>query len=104
MATKKPTTTKDVESITTLALRGPRITEKATVVAEQNVYTFNVAPTATKPEIVKAIKALYGVTPTKIAIVNRPARKVFKRGKLGVKSGAKKAMVYLKKGDKIEFA
>ncbi len=103
MATKK-TTTKEAGALQGIVLRGPRITEKATIVAEQNVYTFNVAPTTTKPEIAKAIKALYDVTPVKIAVVNRGPRKVFVKGKLGTKSGVKKAMVYLKKGDKIDFA
>lgn len=103
MAAKK-TTTKEMGKLQARVLRTPRITEKATIVAEKNVYTFNVDPKATKSEIVKAIQALYDVTPVKVAVVNRPARKVFVRGKLGTKSGSKKAMVYLKKGDKIDFA
>lgn len=80
----------------------PRITEKASLVLESNVYTFEVAPTATKNQIEGAIKIFYKVSPTKIRIVRNPAKKVFLRGKKGVKAGVKKAYVYLKKGDKIE--
>jgi large subunit ribosomal protein L23 len=101
MATKK--TTKE-NTVKTLVLRGPRLTEKATRVSENNVYTFNVDPSATKPEIKKAIISLYGVTPVKIAISNRAPQTIFVRGKIGKTSGRKKAMVYLKKGDTIEFA
>lgn len=80
----------------------PRITEKATLVLESNVYTFEVAPDATKNQIEGAIKIFYKVNPVKIRIVKNPAKKVFLRGKKGVKAGVKKAYVYLKKGDKIE--
>lgn len=101
MATKKTSKEKTVQ---TIVIRGPRLTEKATVVAENNVYTFNVNPSATKSEIKKAISALYGVNPVKVAIVNRAPQAIFVRGKKGFTAGRKKAMVYLKKGDTIEFA
>jgi len=101
MATKKTNKEKTVQ---TLVLHGPRLTEKATVVAENRVYTFNVDRNATKSEIKKAIEALYGVIPVKIATSNRAPQAVFVRGKKGFTAGRKKAMVYLKKGDNIEFA
>lgn len=83
---------------------GPRITEKSAMGAEKGVYTFNVLPTANKSEIIKAIKTLYKVVPEKISITVRPEKKVFRRGVMGTKQGGKKAVVYLKKGDKITFA
>jgi len=43
------------------------------------------------------------VKPEKVRVAAIPAKKVFVRGKKGVKSGGKKAYVYLKKGDKIEL-
>lgn len=83
----------------------PRITEKAGIMSEKlNVYTFEVALNSTKDTISKEIKTLYKVTPTKVRIVNLPARKVFVRGKKGEQSAVKKALVYLKKGDKINLA
>jgi len=82
---------------------GARITEKAATGAEKGRYTFNVDPSTNKSEIAKAIKAQYKVTPVKINITLRKEKQVFLRGKKGVKQGGKKAVVYLKKGDKIEF-
>lgn len=85
-------------------LQRPRITEKAAILAEErNVYTFNVDPKASKKEIEKAIIANYKVRPIKINISDIKRKKVITRGKKGIKAGGKKAMVYLKEGDKIEF-
>lgn len=80
----------------------PRVTEKASYVLESNVYTFEVAASATKEQIESAVKAFYKVSPLRINIVKNPAKKVLVRGKRGVKAGVKKAYVYLKAGDKIE--
>lgn len=88
---------------TSSVLLRPHITEKASMLAEKNVYVFEVRPRANKHEVISAIKSVYNVTPTRVHIVNLPAKKVFSRGKKGMRSGLKKAMVYLKHGDKIEF-
>jgi large subunit ribosomal protein L23 len=89
--------------ITMKLIKNPRVTEKASFAAEQNVYTFNVSPDANKNEIKKAIFSLYKVNPVKVNILSFPAKQIVVRGKKGVKQGGKKAFVYLKKGDKIEF-
>lgn len=82
----------------------PRITEKSAIGADKaGVYVFEVTKSATKTQIAASVKSKYKVTPTKIAVANIPDKKVFYRGKKGVKSGGKKAYVYLKKGDKIEL-
>ena len=81
----------------------PRITEKASMLAEKNTYVFEVHPKANKKEVAAAIMNAYKVTPARVHIVNLPAKKVFSRGKKGMQSGLKKAIVYLKHGDKIEF-
>jgi len=87
-----------------LIIKKPRITEKSGIQAEAlGVYTFEVTDKANKKNIAKAVKELYKVTPVKVNITNLPAKKVFSRGKVGRKSGVKKAIIYLKKGDKIEF-
>jgi large subunit ribosomal protein L23 len=80
----------------------PRITEKASLVAEANIYAFEIASTATKNQVAEAVKVFYKVTPIKVNIVKNPAKEIFVRGKKGRKSGVRKAYVYLKKGDKIE--
>ena len=83
----------------------PRITEKATdLQMSNNVYTFDVIKDANKKEIEKAIHALYGIVPEKVRVVMVPSKNIRTRnGGKGVKSGGKKAYVYLKKGDTIEF-
>ena len=84
-------------------LRGPRITEKAALGADKaGVYVFEVAKNATKKSISDSVHESYKVTPVKVRVAGIPARKVFVRGKMGVKKGGRKAYVYLKKGDKIE--
>ncbi len=84
-------------------IRQPRITEKASVQAEAGIYVFEVSKDSNKGTIAMAVKELYNVTPVKVSIVPIPKKKVFVRGKAGVKAGGKKAYVYLKKGDKIEL-
>lgn len=81
----------------------PRITEKASFVAERNIHTFEVAPRATKGQVASAIRAFYEVTPLKVNMVKNPAKITFIRGKKGKVAGIKKAYVYLKKGDKLEI-
>lgn len=81
----------------------PHITEKATVSGEKSVYVFEVDPRGTKSLIKQAFIGKYKVNPVKISTVTIPAKRVFVRGKVGSKSGYKKAYVYLKKGEKIEI-
>ncbi len=82
----------------------PRVTEKSSILTDKSVYTFNVPVNATKLEIKKVFVAKYKKNPTKLAIVRRGPKNVFKSGKRGKESGYKKVVVYLKKGETIEFA
>lgn len=99
MATKKAITQSKAYGV----LIAPRVTEKAAIVSENGVYTFMVAPTATKVAIAHAIKELYNVLPTKVAIVRVPAKTKMRRGIAGVVGATKKAYVTLPKGKTIEF-
>lgn len=84
----------------------PRITEKAVGKSEQNVYTFVVRRDATKYDVRDAVKALFGVTPVKVNIVNKSPRQFMARskGRTISEKGMKKAYVYLKQGDHIDLA
>ena len=84
-------------------IKNPRVTEKASFSAEQNVYTFDVSASTNKTEIKKAIFALYKVKPIKVNVLSVPKKHIMSKGRAGVKGGGRKALVYLKKGDKIEF-
>ena len=84
-------------------LKNPRITEKATMHSGEGVYTFDVTAGATKRDILKAVRALYSVSPRKVAIVSIPRKwkRNMRTGKKGQQGGGKKAYVYLKKGETI---
>ncbi len=84
----------------------PRITEKAANMTATNVYTFDVVRTATKTQVIAAIAAIYKVTPVKVNVVNTPAKRVRMRRKrgFGKTTATRKAYVYLKKGEEIQFA
>lgn len=87
----------------TQIIKNPRITEKASFAAGQNVYTFDITKEANKAEIKKAVFALYKVHPTKVNVLTVPRKNIFSRGQTGTRGGGRKAFVYLKKGDKIDF-
>ena len=86
-------------------LKNPRITEKATMHSDAGVYTFDVTAGATKRDIMKAVRALYSVSPRKVAIVSVPKKwkRNMRTGKRGQQGGGKKAYVYLKKGETINL-
>jgi large subunit ribosomal protein L23 len=90
----------------TSVLKHARITEKATVAQASNVYAFDVDTSASKRDIMQAVKSLYGVEARKVAVVNirRKAIRNARTGRVGVKGGGRKAYVYLKKGDSITVA
>ena len=87
-------------------LKAPVITEKAVRMTINSAYVFEVAMDATKNDIKTVIETLYKVTPIKVNIVRRGARKYVARfrNRRGTKPGVKKAYVFLKKGEKIDLA
>ena len=82
----------------------PRVTEKAMISTDKNKYIFNVTKNANKDNLRQEVKMTYKVSPLKINIVNTSARDVVRRGKPGRIAGFKKAILTLKKGDKIDIA
>lgn len=82
-------------------VRKPVITEKATLLLEENKYVFDVAKKATKPEIKKAIEKLFDVTVTKVNVQNLPRKKRRMGRFMGYKAQYKRAIVTLAEGDSI---
>jgi large subunit ribosomal protein L23 len=83
-----------------LVLR-PIVTEKATLLLEQNKYVFEVILKASKPEIKAAIESLFDVKVTGVNTI-RPPRKKRRVGKfVGYKPQYKRAIVTLAAGDSI---
>ena len=83
-------------------IRTPAITEKSTLVSENNQVVFNVAKDASKPEIKAAVEALFGV---KVKAVNTLLRKgKTKRFKTTIvtKEDVKNAIVTLVEGQSID--
>ena len=82
-------------------VRRPIVTEKATLLLEQNKYVFEVIPKATKPEIKAAIESLFDVKVTRVNTLN-PPRKKRRVGKfVGYKALYKRAIVTLAEGNSI---
>jgi large subunit ribosomal protein L23 len=82
----------------------PVITEKATVLSEQNKVVFKVAMDATKDEIAAAIETLFKVNVTKVnTMIVKGKTKRF-RGIMGRRNDVKKAIVTLAEGQSIDIA
>ena len=86
------------------SIRSPVITEKATILSEQNKTVFKVNKNANKKTIKKNIEKIFKVNVIKINIINKKTKKKIKQGKLSKKTGYKKAIITLKKGQSIDLA
>ena len=80
----------------------PVITEKATLLSEQNKVVFRVAADASKDEIAAAVEALFKVNVTKVNTLNVKGKTKRFRGRLGQRSDVKKAIVTLAEGQSID--
>ena len=81
----------------------PLITEKATLLSEQNKVVFRVAMESTKDEIAAAVEELFKVKVTKVnTLIQKGKTKRF-RGRPGRRSDLKKAIVTLQEGQSIDI-
>ena len=80
----------------------PIITEKATILSEQNKVVFRVAGTSTKDEIAAAVESLFKVNVTKVNTINVKGKTKRFRGIVGRRSDVKKAIVTLADGQSID--
>ena len=95
---------KKVSEIAYRVLIKPHITEKASILAQDNRYLFEVFQSATKGQVVQAVKAVYDVEVKSVRMVRIPSKKVrLGKRREGVKKGYKKAIVQLEQGQKIEI-
>ena len=80
----------------------PVITEKATLLSEQNKVVFRVAMDSTKDEISAAVEELFKVQVLKVnTLITKGKTKRF-RGRKGQRSDVKKAIVTLAEGQSID--
>ena len=82
----------------------PVITEKSTLVSENNQIVFNVAKRASKPEIKAAVEALFGVKVTAVNTLVRKGKIKRFRGFAGRQGDVKKAIVTLADGQSIDVS
>lgn len=73
----------------------PLVTEKSAVLASANKYVFVVKKNANRVAVRSAIKALYGVTPESVNVMNVRGKKVRFGRRRGKRSDWKKAVVTL---------
>jgi large subunit ribosomal protein L23 len=81
----------------------PVITEKATLLSEQNKVVFRVSQDSTKDEIAHAVEELFKVKVTKVntSVVKGKTKRF--RGIVGKRSDVKKAIVTLAEGQSIDI-
>jgi large subunit ribosomal protein L23 len=80
----------------------PHITEKATMLSDQNAVVFKVAPNASKPEIKAAVEAIFGVSVTGVNTIVQKGKTKRWKGKPYQRSDMKKAIVTLAEGQSID--
>ncbi len=80
----------------------PVITEKSTLMTDQNKVMFNVAKNATKPQIKEAVEALFGVKVKAVNTLVRKGKVKRFRNTIGRQSDVKKAVVTLEEGQTID--
>ena len=81
----------------------PHITEKSTMLSEQNAVVFKVAKDASKPEIKAAVEALFNVKVTGVNTMVTKGKTKRWKGQPYQRSDSKKAIVTLAEGDMIDI-
>ncbi len=81
---------------------GPIVTEKSTMLSENNVVTFKVPMTASKPQIKAAVEALFSVKVDAVNTIRQNGKTKRFKGVMGRRSDIKKAMVKLAEGHSID--
>lgn len=82
----------------------PVITEKSTMLSENNQVVFKVTLKATKSEIKEAVEALFGVKVTAVNTTTRKGKVKRFKGVVGRQSDVKKAIVTLAEGQSIDVS
>jgi|TARA_B100000959_G_scaffold209561_1_gene220072 large subunit ribosomal protein L23 len=82
----------------------PNVTEKSTSLSEFNKVVFKVSKNANKKLIKKNIEKIFKVNVVKINTINIREKVKMVRNKKAYKSGYKKAIITLKKGQSIDLA
>jgi large subunit ribosomal protein L23 len=81
------------------------VSEKSYALLEENVYTFEVAKSASKPEIRDAVESVFDVKVLKVNTLNRAGKRKRNRRMptFGKRPDVKRAYITLAEGDSIEL-
>ena len=93
----------DISGFSYEMVKEPHISEKANYLAEKNKYVFKVYQGTNKPEIKRSIEGIYGVNVLSVNIIKIPPKKRRIGKTEGYKKGYAKAIVTIKKGQKIDI-
>ena len=80
----------------------PHITEKATLLSENNAVVFKVSGDATKPQIKAAVEALFDVKVVSVNTLTQKGKTKRWKGKPYTRTDVKKAVVTLAEGQSID--
>lgn len=83
----------------------PVMSEKSYALLNDNVYTFEVHPSSSKPEIKDAVESIFGVSVLRVNTLNRKGKRKLNRrsNTWGTRPSRKRALVTLAEGDTIEL-
>ena len=81
----------------------PNVTEKSTYLSEFNKVVFKVHKGASKDSIKRSVEKMFKVNVIKVNTIYLKGKMKFVRGKKTIKSGYKKAIITLKKGQSIDL-
>lgn len=84
-------------------IRAPVMTEKSTIASGFGQYVFKVALDANKIEIKRAVEQLFKVKVRAVNTLRLPGKTKRFKGRTGVRSGIKKAVVTLEKGQTLDL-
>lgn len=81
----------------------PHMSEKAVAMAEKGTYVFEVRTDVSAPEVRNAIKAIYGILPVQVRMMNIRSREVRFGRVTGKTRSWKKALITLPTGKKLDI-
>jgi large subunit ribosomal protein L23 len=102
-ARKKSTDTGAIDTRHYDVILAPHITEKSTLLSENNAVVFKVAGGATKPEIKAAVEALFKVEVLGVNTLTQKGKTKRWKGRPYMRSDVKKAVVTLADGQSIDI-
>ncbi len=100
--TAKKTKAIGMSKLAVSVLKKPVVSEKAAQLGTEQVVVFLVHKNANRVAIKQAFKEVYGVTPTRVNVLNSRGKRVRTGRTMGKRSDSKKAMIYLPEGSTVD--